>query len=126
MSAREAVLVADVVSDLCGAALGASDRLPRRPGGSGGRAPAADEDQQRTDACAGDDREQDVERCEPIAVGDTPRTLGARLTWSDGGTDPVPLHRLRFGGSLVHHIVGHDGLRARHGDHVVADAAPRP
>ena len=112
--ARKAVLAAHVIGDLRGALLGASRRLPRRPGGSGGGAPAADEDEQRPHAGAGDDREQDVERRKSASVGEAPRAVGARLRDGDDRRAPgVRRRRLRVGGGLVHHIVGHELSSAR-------------
>ena len=52
VAARELVLTTDVVTDLCGAAVDASRRLERRPGGSGRGAPTSDENEQRSDTGA--------------------------------------------------------------------------
>ena len=102
-------------SAICaGALLDAPGGLPRRPGGSGGRAPAADEDEQRSHAGARDDREQDVERRKAASVGEAPRPVGARLGNRDDARAPgVRRHRLGVGGGLVHHIVGHELSSAR-------------
>ena len=114
LAAGEAVRVAHVLGDLRDALLGGSGWLPRRPGGSGGRAPAADEDEQRAYARPGDDREQDVERREAAPVGEAPRAVGTRLrTGDDRRAARVRRHRLGVGGGLVHHIVGHELSSAR-------------
>ena len=107
--ARKSVGVADMVRNLGGAALGAAGRLPRRPGGSGGRAPAADEDDQRSHACSRDDGEEHVEGSKAASVGEAPRTVGARLrTGDDSSSHRVRRHGLCVCRSLVHHIVGHE------------------
>ncbi len=101
--------IADVVGDLGCAALGAAARLPRRPGRSGIRAPAADENEERSHARARDDREQDVERGKAAAVGEAPRAVRTRFRASDDGVPCALLrHGLRIGRCLVHHIVGHE------------------
>src|SRR5262245_42053280 len=109
VTGREPIPLAHVVGDLGSTLSGRSGRLPRRPGGGRGRAPAAGQHQQRTYSGARDDCEDDVEDPEAAAIREAAGALAARLlALGDGRSATVRRHRLGVGGSLAHHIVGHE------------------